>query len=145
MPYAEQAPRYKLRPKLHALHCQVVCRAASGAAFNPKFASCWNEESFIGELCSVVKGASHASTLSKRVVQRWLLQYNAQLCMCRKKCWRELSLSLSLCVEATGLQGLKPARFPNWCSSPVNLPICIYIYRYTQTCVYIDTYIYIYI
>ena len=72
--------RYKLRPKFHAFHCQIVLHASSGAKLNVRFGSCFNEEDLIGKLTRVTKGALHASSSAKRLLQRWLLQMNAHLC-----------------------------------------------------------------
>ena len=72
--------RYKMRPKFHAFHCQIILHASSGASLNVKYGSCFNEEDLIGKVTRVTKGSLHASTVCKRVLQRWLLQMNAHLC-----------------------------------------------------------------
>ena len=72
--------RYKVRPKFHAFHCQIILNASAGAKYNVRYGSCFNEEDMIGKLCRVTKGALHASSTSKRLLQRWLLQMNAHLC-----------------------------------------------------------------
>ena len=72
-----------MRPKIHQLHCQIVCRAASGARLNPKVCSCFKEEDYVGQLCRVAKLAVSSVTLSKRILQRWLLQYNAMIVQTR--------------------------------------------------------------
>ena len=70
--------RYKVRPKFHQYHCEVVCRL-SVSRLNPRYAGCNLEEDFIGKVMACTKGAVHAATLSSRVLQRWLLQYNCWL------------------------------------------------------------------
>ena len=72
--------RYKLRPKFHAFHCQIVLHASAGAKLNVRHGSCFNEEDLIGKVTRVTKGAMHASSTCKRILQRWLLQMNAHLC-----------------------------------------------------------------
>ena len=70
--------RYKLRPKFHQYHCEVVCRLAK-SRLNPKYAGCNLEEDFVGKVMRCATGAVHSTTLSLRVLQRWLLQYNCWL------------------------------------------------------------------
>ena len=70
--------RYKVRPKFHQFHCEVICRLST-SRLNPKYAGCNLEEDFIGKVMACTKGAVHAATLSSRVLQRWLLQYNCWL------------------------------------------------------------------
>ena len=41
--------RYKLRPKFHAFHCQIICHAAFGAKLNIRYGSCFNEEDLVGK------------------------------------------------------------------------------------------------
>ena len=78
--------RYKLRPKFHLFHCGIVLRLADtpaggrGSRLNPKVAGCYTEEDLIGKLMATYKKAPHAATVSKRLVQRWQLQFNAWLC-----------------------------------------------------------------
>ena len=67
--------RFKLRPKFHVFHCEVICRLDT-SRLNPRFAGCMMEEDFVGKVMATTKGAIHASTLSSRTLQRWLLQYN---------------------------------------------------------------------
>ena len=71
--------RYKLRPKFHAFHCQLILHADSGAKLNAKYGSCFNEEDLIGKITGITKDALHPTTLGKRVLQRWLLQMNSYL------------------------------------------------------------------
>ena len=51
-----------------------------GSRLNPKIASCFTEEDMIGQMMAISKGATHAGNLSKRIIQRWQLQFNAWLC-----------------------------------------------------------------
>ena len=71
--------RYKVRPKLHQLHCELVLRTHEGGRLNHKIASCFNDESFIGLMCGSARKAPHAATLCKTLLQRWLLELNARL------------------------------------------------------------------
>ena len=73
------APRYKLRPKFHSVHCETLCRLKNGARMNPRFYSCWNAEDYIGRIANIGKGSCHVQSLSKRVLQRALLQLNVFL------------------------------------------------------------------
>eukprot|EP00439_Symbiodinium_sp_Y106_P006991 s2757_g1.t1 len=45
--------------------------------------SCFKEEDYVGQLCRVAKLAVSSVTLSKRILQRWLLQYNAMIVQTR--------------------------------------------------------------
>ena len=71
--------RYKLRPKFHQFHCQIICHAAMGSKLNMRYGSCFNEEDLIGKIVAITKGSMHGSSVSKRLLQRWLLQMNAHL------------------------------------------------------------------
>ena len=75
------SPRYRMRPKFHQFHCSIVLRMAgiSGSRLNPRVTSCYMEEDYIGHLMAALKRSIHPSTLSKRVLQRWILQFNAWL------------------------------------------------------------------
>ena len=69
----EKRPLWKVRPKLHRFVCKTVLR---DTRLNCRFVSCWTEEDNVGKTCSVACGAVHASTLSKRLLQRFLLRLN---------------------------------------------------------------------
>ena len=71
--------RYKVRPKLHQLHCEIILRVHAGGRLNPKIPSCFNDESFIGLICGAARKAPHAATMCKTLLQRWLLDVNARL------------------------------------------------------------------
>ena len=43
-------PRFKVRPKVHVLHCEILLRIESGARFNPRYASCFVEEDWVGQI-----------------------------------------------------------------------------------------------
>ena len=72
-------PRFKVRPKVHVLQCEILLRIESGARFNPRYASCFVEEDRAGQITAIAKASVHASTVSKRYLERWLLQYNSFL------------------------------------------------------------------
>ena len=76
---ARCVPRYKVRPKVHALHCETLLKIRDGSRVNPRFHSCINDEDFVGRCCSVGKHACHPSTMARRVLERLLLQTNAWL------------------------------------------------------------------
>ena len=82
------SPRYKLRPKMHQFHCEIVLRLAGGSRVNPRLASCYSEEDFIGKVMSSLKRSIHPSSLSSRVIQRWLLQLN---CWIIASSWKRCS------------------------------------------------------
>ena len=77
-------PRYKLRPKFHQFHCELVLRMLT-SRLNPRWGSCWTEEDYVGQITKVVKGAVHSLTISRRVLQRWQLHYNAKLACARER------------------------------------------------------------
>ena len=72
-------PRYKIRPKVHILHCQILLRLEAGSRFNPRYGSCFIEEDLVGQVVRLVKQSVHSNTVSRRTLQRWCLQYNSWL------------------------------------------------------------------
>ena len=77
----EARPRYKMRPKFHQFHCELVLRLLT-SRLNPRWGSCWTEEDYVGQITKIVKGAVHSDTISRRVLQRWqreVLQIAIQL------------------------------------------------------------------
>ncbi|CAE7427213.1 TY1B-DR3 [Symbiodinium sp. CCMP2592] len=74
----EGRPRYKMRPKTHQFHCELVLRMLT-SRLNPRWGSCWTEEDYVGQITKIVKGSVHSSSISLRVLQRWQLHYNAKL------------------------------------------------------------------
>ena len=44
-----------------------------------RYGSCFNEEDLVGKIVAITKGSMHGSSVSKRLLQRWLLQLNASL------------------------------------------------------------------
>ena len=62
---------------MHVLHCEILLRIESGARFNPRYASCFVEEDWVGHVTAMAKASVHASTVSKRCLERWMLQYNS--------------------------------------------------------------------
>ena len=78
--FARATPRYKVRPRFHSFVCETLCRIKNGSRQNPKFASCWSEEDFIGQSCSIgMARALHPATLGKSILERLLLTLNAEL------------------------------------------------------------------
>lgn len=76
----ECRPRYKIRPKFHSFLCETVLRISDGSRMNPRFVSCFQDEDFIGRVCKLARmPSSHPMTMSKRLLQRCLLQLNSQL------------------------------------------------------------------
>ena len=76
----ECRPRWKVRPRLHSLVCEVLCKLANGSRLNPKFLACWSDEDYIGQTCGIGKSRSiHPSTLGLRMLQRLVLVLNAEL------------------------------------------------------------------
>mgnify|MGYP001820215750 CR=1 FL=1 len=76
---AARRPRFKLRPKFHQFHCWIVLRLARGSSLNPRIASCFMEEDFIGQVAGIVKRSPHPTTVGLRCLQRWLLLVNQHL------------------------------------------------------------------
>lgn len=77
--FVEKRPRFKIRPKFHALHCETICRLKLGSKLNPKAFSCFNEEDYVGRCCAIGKASVHTSKLALRIMQRALLQINTWL------------------------------------------------------------------
>ena len=78
--FARATPRYKVRPRFHSFVCETLCRIKNGSRQNPKFASCWSEEDFIGQSCSIgMARALHPATLGRSILERLLLTLNAEL------------------------------------------------------------------
>lgn len=76
----ECRPRYKIRPKFHSFLCETVLRISDGSRMNPRFVSCFQDEDYIGRVCKLARmPSSHPMTMSKRLLQRCLLQLNSQL------------------------------------------------------------------
>ena len=72
-------PRYKVRPKVHSFHCETLLKIRSGSKLNPRFHSCFNDEDYVGRVCAVGKQSCHPSTMSRRLLERILLQTNTSL------------------------------------------------------------------
>lgn len=79
MSYAQGVPRWKHRPKVHALRCQLLCQMRSGSRLNPRFTSTFNDEDYVGRLCRVSRGAMHSSTMARRILERSILLTNTHL------------------------------------------------------------------
>ena len=62
---AALTPRWKLRPKFHQYHCEVICAVAAGSRLSPRISSTFGEEDFVGKLLRVTKQAVHGSSLPK--------------------------------------------------------------------------------
>ena len=75
----QRRPRFKIRPKVHQLHCEVILRVHQGQRFNPRYAACFKEEDYVGCMTKLCKNAVHSSSVSRRCLQRWLLQLNSFL------------------------------------------------------------------
>ena len=73
-------PRYKIRPRMHSYACEIVAKVDSGSRLNPKHTACFADESFVGKVCSVgLARPVHTSTLHLRLLQRMIMQLNAQV------------------------------------------------------------------
>lgn len=72
-------PRYRVRPKLHSLVCEIIERLEAGMRLNPRFTSCAGDEDYIGKVASILKGKSHPTTACKRALERLLLGINVML------------------------------------------------------------------
>lgn len=59
--------QFKIRPKLHYFHHMQL----EQGLLNPKVTSCWNDETFIGNVTSVA-GKTHRRTMPLRTLQRYL-------------------------------------------------------------------------
>ena len=71
-------PRYKLRPKFHMYHCELVLSYAASLK-RARWGSCFMEEDLVGQLVKIAKGSVHSSSVSLRILQRWLLHFNCQM------------------------------------------------------------------
>lgn len=76
---AESRPRYRLRPKAHAFHCEVLCKLRGGSRSNPRYHSCFNDEDFVGRSCRIGRQACHPNTMARRILERLMLQTNTWL------------------------------------------------------------------
>ena len=76
---SHRVPRFKLRPKFHQLHCELICQVANGSRLNPRYGSTFSEEDMVGNLMRMAKASVSPTTLSLRMLQRWLLHYNGQM------------------------------------------------------------------
>ena len=95
-------PLYKVRPKQHQFVCEVVLKLHDGSRFNPRYASCFGDEDYVGRVCGAAKLASHPSTMSKRVLQRCMCTLNAWLSTPGQKCCtavRRLACTHGPCVH----------------------------------------------
>lgn len=77
--WEQKRPRYRLRPKIHSFQCEILQRLCAGSRLNPRFISCSNEEDLIGKVMAIVKNKVHASTLARRVLERYMLGINVFL------------------------------------------------------------------
>ena len=76
----EPVPRYKLRPRAHSFVCETLCGMLNGSRLNAKYVSCWSDEDFIGQACSVSRAKPvHPATLGRRLLERLQLSLNAHL------------------------------------------------------------------
>ena len=76
----ERRPRWKVRPPLHSLVCEIFCKLANGSRLNPKVLACWSDEDYIGQSCAIGKSSCvHPTTLGLRMLQRLVLTLNAEL------------------------------------------------------------------
>ena len=76
----ERRPRWKVRPPLHSLVCEIFCKLANGSRLNPKVLACWSDEDYIGQSCAIGKSRCvHPTTLGLRMLQRLVLTLNAEL------------------------------------------------------------------
>ena len=66
--------QFKLRPKLHFLHHLML----SQGPLNPKVMSCWNDETFIGNVTQVA-GRTSRQSMSLRTLQRYLQRLAKEL------------------------------------------------------------------
>ena len=93
----ECRPRWKVRPRLHSLVCEVLCKLGNGSRLNPKFLACWSDEDYIGQSCAIGKSRCiHPSTLGLRLLQRLVLVLNAELAAPSKNDRETLRLSQAL-------------------------------------------------
>ena len=97
-----------------------------GSKLNVRYGSCFNEEDLIGKIVAITKGSMHGSSVSKRLLQRWLLQMNANLAEKRGKTdWEEGRASkIRASMAFTGKRGIqtsfvKPVQ-PKYLSCPIH-------------------------
>ena len=64
---ATSSTHFKIRPKLHYLHHVQLTQGP----LNPKVCSCWNDETFIGNVTAVA-GMTSRLTMSLRTLQRYV-------------------------------------------------------------------------
>jgi hypothetical protein len=60
---------------MHAFHHHVVYRLQQGSTLNPRICGCWLDEDLVGRI-AVMSRATHPSTMGKRALQRWLVEFN---------------------------------------------------------------------
>lgn len=115
---AQSLPRYRLRPKAHAFHCEVLCKLRSGSRLNPRFHSCFNDEDYVGRCCSVGRQSCHPNTMARRVLERLMLQTNTWLMGEKASC--EIQCRQFMFVLETG--------FTHSFTQPVRMAMCGALY-----------------
>jgi hypothetical protein len=68
--FARSLPAYRLRA--HKFRCDLLRRLELGSRLNPRYNSCWGDESFVG-LVSKISKQGHASTVAETVLIKWML------------------------------------------------------------------------
>lgn len=122
--WEQKRPRYRIRPKIHSFQCEILQRLCAGSRLNPRFISCSNEEDLIGKVMAIVKNKLHASTLARRVLERYMLGINVFLMGLKRSKWWSL-------VVWWGKKGqFRRQHFVSW-NIPCNMKnLYIYIYSF---------------
>jgi hypothetical protein len=71
---ADGSTHFKIRPKLHFLHHVQLLQGR----LNPKVTSCWNDETFIGNVTNVA-GMTSRLSMSLRTLQRYMQRLAKEL------------------------------------------------------------------